>query len=591
MTTKPKAKKFRIRRNSPGPVMPGPEAVQQAPQGYSVPDAQAAPQRVQPNPQPTHVRPTPTQPGPIQSGPTQPGPSQSGSAAVAHQPEPLMQGDVASAREMAGENDIDAIRREGLTGRQLRMARRVAHNHNLPATSDFDAVRLLRQRGIDPFKRSNMLELVVPKGGGEQHEGGAPDALGGVPAKTGKVQLPQTVPVQKQTLPSTELSPIERRNQEISDIQRDIMLRRRKKLGLLFARLSFFVILPTLIAAWYFIIAATPMYSTKSEFLILQADNAGGSGLGGLLTGTQFATNQDSIAVQSFLQSKDAMIRLDNKMGYKDHFSQEWIDPIQRLGDNPTNEQAYKVYQKNVKIGYDPTEGVIRMEVIAADPALAAGFSSQLITFAEDRVNRLSEQKRGDQMQDAMKGFDNAQIQRRKAQEALVQLQLQGAVLDPEGVIAGLRGQINNVELQVQERELQLAALLDNTRPNKAKVDGARGDVRRLNTLLDTLNARMTDASRGENSLAQLTVNIQMAQADLITRDMLLQSALQQVEQTRMEANRQVRYLTTSVEPVASEEPSYPRKFENTVLAFLIFAGVYMMISLTASILREQVTS
>ena len=72
---------------------------------------------------------------------------------------------------------------------------------------------------------------------------------------------------------------------------------------------------------------------------------------------------------------------------------------------------------------------------------------------------------------------------------------------------------------------------------------------------------------------------------------MMLQSALQQVEQTRMEANRQVRYLTTSVEPVASQEPSFPRKFENTILAFLIFSGIYLMISLTASILREQVSS
>ena len=122
-------------------------------------------------------------------------------------------------------------------------------------------------------------------------------------------------------------------------------------------------------------------------------------------------------------------------------------------------------------------------------------------------------------------------------------------------------------------------------------MDGARGDIGRLQDLRDALNKKMTDASQGENSLAQLTARIQMAQADLATREMMLQSALQQVETTRMEANRQVRYLTTSVAPVASEEPSYPRSFEDTILAFLIFSGIYLMISLTASILREQVTS
>ena len=372
---------------------------------------------------------------------------------------------------------------------------------------------------------------------------------------------------------------------------KDIARRRRRKLALLMARLAFFVFLPTAIVGYYFYKVATPMYSSKSEFLILQADNAGGSGLGGLLSGTQFATSQDSIAVQSYLQSKDAMLRLNKDHGFKSHFTQLWIDPIQRLTENPSNEDAYKTYRKHVKIGYDPTEGVIRMEVTAPDPNLSAEFNNSLISYAEDRVNGLSHQKRGDQMKDAMQGFEDAQNERRKAQEALVQLQQKGAILDPEGVIAGLRSQINNVELQVQEKQLQLAALLDNARPNQAKVDGVSGDIRRLQDLLASLNTRMVDASLGENSLAQLTVRIQMAQADLATRDMMLQSALQQVEQTRMEANRQVRYLTTSVEPVASEDPSYPRKFENTILAFLIFSGIYLMCSLTASILREQVSS
>ena len=64
----------------------------------------------------------------------------------------------------ATQTAIDAIRREGLTGRQLRLARRVAMKNGLPATSDFDAVRLLRVAGIDPFQRNSLLELVASGG-------------------------------------------------------------------------------------------------------------------------------------------------------------------------------------------------------------------------------------------------------------------------------------------------------------------------------------------------------------------------------------------------------------------------------------------
>ncbi|MFP5508129.1 MAG: capsule biosynthesis protein [Alphaproteobacteria bacterium] len=496
--------------------------------------------------------------------------------------------------------EIDAIRREGLTGRQLRMARRVAQKHGLAPTSDFDAVRLLRAEGIDPFQRATMLDLVMPRDDEAEEEeayvaqpGAARAAPGVVPGATpiGRVQLPQTMPAGNPYLPSTEVSPSERRARDIMDIQRDIARRRRRKLLLLLTRLTTFVFLPTLLAGWYYFAYATPMYATKSEFLILQADaQGGGGGLGGLLSGTQFATNQDSIAVQSYMQSRDSMIRLNEDMGFKDHFRQDWIDPIQRLDPNATDEAAYKVYKKNVKIGYDPTEGVIRMEVIAADPQISAAFSSHLIDYAEERVDELSRRKREDQMRDARASLEQAKAERREAQERLVKLQ-EGTILDPQGEIASIRALINAVEMQVQEKELALNSQLNNARPNAARVDALRSEVRLLREDLERQNRRLTNATEGQNSLAAITAQIQMAQADLATADLFLQSALQNEKQTELEANRQVRYLTTSVRPVAPDEPTYPRAFENTILAFLIFSGIYLMISLTASILREQVSS
>lgn len=202
---------------------------------------------------------------------------------------------------------------------------------------------------------------------------------------------------------------MERRTREISEIQKDISRRRRRKMGLLIVRLAFFVILPTFFAGYYFYKVATPMYATDSQFLIIQNEGGGGpSPFGGLLP-TQFANSADSIATQAYLQSKDAMLRLDSDAGFKDHFTQEDIDPIQRLTDNPTNEEAYKPYKKNVKIGYDPTEGVIHMEIIAADPQVATTFSERLLKYAEERVNSLSQDNRDSGMNDAEIGFGKAQ--------------------------------------------------------------------------------------------------------------------------------------------------------------------------------------
>lgn len=584
MTTKPtKARKFRIKRNAPSAAASSEAPVQ--PQQVATGHGNVADQLRQ------------SAQASIRTSSVQVPPRAPKNPAAQQQPpkQPVQAGEVASAQQVAGETDMDAIRREGLTGRQLRMARRVAHKHGLPATSDFDAVRMLRAKGIDPFQRSNTLELVVPQGAGEQHEGGAPDAMDQLPAQaggagSGRVQLPQTMPIQKQTLPSTDVNPAERRMREIAQIQRDIAMRRRRKLALLLVRLAFFIALPTLLAGYYFYKIATPMYATESSFLIIQNEGSGGAGpLGGLLP-TQFATSTDAIAVQGYLQSKDAMLRLDADLGFKSHFKEADVDPIQRLSENATNEEAYKLYKKNMKIGYDPTEGMIRMEVVAADPQLSAQFNRRLIVYAQERVNNLSQQKRDDTMKDAIGAHDKAQTTRRDSQAALIKLQVENGI-DPEAVIASLRGTITSYETLMIEKELELAALQDNNRPNRAKVEGVQGDIRRLNQQLIKLNDRMSKSEDGKMSLAQQAVALQLAQADLANADLNLQVANGVLEQARTEAGRQVRYLTIAVDPVASEEASYPRSFENTILAFLIFGSIYLMISLTASILREQVTA
>ena len=555
MTTKPKARKFRIKRTTPL----GVEGSENHVANRSVPrEAEDLPRpqaRATQEPLQTPAQNTPRQ------------------------------GTVDSPQQVKAETDIDAIRREGLTGRQLRMARRMAQKHGLAPISDFDAVRQLRLKGIDPFQSSNMLELVVPTKDGED------DAeMGTVLPGMGKIQLPQTIKPASSQVPQTEVYTADRRAMEITGIQRDIASRRRKRLALLLARLSAFVFLPTILAGWYYYAIATPMYSTKSEFLIQSADGGGGGGpLSGLIP-SQLANSQESIAVQSYLTSKDAMIRLDEALGYKRHFAQPEIDAIQRLDADTTNEAAHKVYKKNIKIGYDPTEGVVRMEVIAADPIVATDFSKALISYAEERVDELSQNIRNDAMEDARRNLERAKVERREAQENLIRLQ-EVYSADPTEQLAALRTQITSYDQQLLEKKLALQALLDNPRPNQAKVDGARGDVRRLQDVLTGLNARMIEADSSGLSLVQQSTEIELARADLATADAFLQSALQGEKQAALEAGRQVRYLTVPVRPIASDAPSYPRKFENTILAFLIFSGVYLMVSLTSSILREQVSN
>lgn len=483
---------------------------------------------------------------------------------------------------------IAAVRAENLTGRQLRMARRIAAMHEINVSSDFEAVVILRDRGIDPFHRAEVGKILSTEGNRVQRESA------GVPMHVPGPSMPSRLPSRDAGAGKVAASPEplseERRASEILKIQQDLARRRRRRMLMLFARLLVFVGFPTIIAGIYYYKFATPLYSTESQFLIQQAESAS-SGGGGVFTGTQAALNPDSVAVQSYLTSRDAMLRLDADLGFKKTFQDPAIDSIQRLPPDATNEQTYKVYQNSVKIGYDPTEGVLNMEVKAPDPKLSQQFSLALIQYAEGQVDQMTARLRSDQMEGAIQNYRDAEDQVRKAQARVLELQEALGVLDPAAEGSVVMSQIAELERQLNAKRLELGQLMANKNPNASRVAGVQGDIKRLEAMLEETRGRLTEGSNARGSLAATTGQIRIAESELATRQQLLADAAANMEIARIEANKQVRYLSLSVAPVPPDEAAYPKAFQNTLVAFLIFAGIYLMLSLTASILREQVSS
>jgi capsular polysaccharide transport system permease protein len=382
--------------------------------------------------------------------------------------------------------------------------------------------------------------------------------------------------------------------EDLVRIQRDMARRRKRKSALLLARLAVFVGLPTLLMGWYYYLIATPLYEAKSEFVIQTADGAlsagGTGGIGGMLGGALEA-NVDSIAVQGYLQSREAMDRLDRDLNFKAIFQDPAIDPIQRLAEDATEEDAFRTYHRHVTIAYDPTERIVKMTVRAPDPEQSVAISNALLGYAEEQIDALSQRKREDQMEDARQSYENAQAEMLAAQQRVVELQQKTAVLSSEVEIGLISGQIGQLETQLSADRLSLAQMEANESPNEARMEPVRRRIATIEAEIATLRARMTQDGPDGTSLAEIQGDLLLAQADVQTRQLMLASTLTQLETARIEANRQVRYLSLSVRPTAQDEAAWPRAFENTVVAGLIFAGIYLMIAMTAAILREQVSS
>ena len=165
----------------------------------------------------------------------------------------------------------------------------------------------------------------------------------------------------------------------------------------------------------------------------------------------------------------------------------EYIEQLyaRYAGDpNATNEAAYRRYQRSVRIGYDPTEGIVRMEVIAADPDVSRDYSLALIAYAEEQVDQLTQRIRHDQMAGALESYDDAELKMLDAQKRVLDLQEARGVLSAEAEVSSLMTQISTFEVQLKQQRLSLQSLQDNARPNQTKVDVAKRTIGRLEALI-----------------------------------------------------------------------------------------------------------
>jgi len=469
--------------------------------------------------------------------------------------------------------------KKGASGRELRRARRKARRLGLEPVDDHDAIRMLKERGIDHNADDSIMEMLPSKKQPSQDEG--------------IVQLPAEALETSVAKPQDNTGFLDEATRafEIANIQKQLVKRRRRRLALLFIKLAFFIALPTFLVGNYYYNTASDMFETKSEFVVHKSESSGGSGgIGGLLAGTGFAASQDSIAVQGFLTSREAMLRLDKEEDFVAHFQQGFIDDIQRLDPVVTKEEAYKLFKKRIKVGFDPSEGIIRMEVSAASPEASARFAEALISFAEERVDALSARIRTDQMAGASAAYDNAEKALEKAQLTVLELQQTRGVLSAEAEISAQMSIINSLELERETKLLDLAEMRANARPNETRIAVLKAEIERMTSRIDELRTTLTQNTDSSASLAMVTSELKVAESDLANRQLMLQTALQQVIDAQIEAERQVRYLSLNVSPVAPDVATYPRKLENTLLAFVIFSSIYILVSLTVSILREQVS-
>lgn len=162
----------------------------------------------------------------------------------------------------------------------------------------------------------------------------------------------------------------------------------------------------------YFGFVATGRYVTeihltvRSSNLGIQADAASTAIFG--LSNTTGAAYSDSFLVSEYLRSAAVVADVSKKVDLRAMFSRDDIDFIGRFDPKGTADDLVKYWQKRVLVDYDPMTATVVMQVQAFTPLDALTIANMARSAADDLINKMDMQARGDILQFATNDLDRS---------------------------------------------------------------------------------------------------------------------------------------------------------------------------------------
>ncbi len=139
--------------------------------------------------------------------------------------------------------------------------------------------------------------------------------------------------------------------------------------------------LPTLLAVIYFGFIASPQFESTA-LLSVSGPHAPGS--------TAKPSARDALMVRKYALSRAAMARLEEEHRLMAHFQTAAADPLSRLSEDATREEAFSYYGSKVALSFDSASSILTLTVTAFAPEEATRFAEALITYSEEMLQSSS---------------------------------------------------------------------------------------------------------------------------------------------------------------------------------------------------------
>ena len=350
-----------------------------------------------------------------------------------------------------------------------------------------------------------------------------------------------------------------------------------------------FVVIPTALAATYFHFVAADQYAVQVRFAVRGADSAPTTDMLSMVTGvtTAGSTVTDSYILMDYLQSRQILEDLAKRVNFEDIFNSPRADALTAFAVKDRSiEKFVKHWKSMTQIDFDTTSMIIVLQLRTFSPEHSRRLAAETLKLSEALVNRLSERSRQDAVRTANKEVSRQEERMREALSAMRRFRERNQDIDPAQSAAAQLTRLSELETQLNLQRAQLSTQLSFMKDTSPVIQFTKSKISALEQQVASERAKLgqgkTGTNSGDGTLSSVVEDYQALATELEFAQKAYLLSHQSLEQARITANQQQRYLATFVQPSLPQEALYPLRWTNTAIAFALcfcawFIGVLIV--------------
>jgi capsular polysaccharide transport system permease protein len=345
--------------------------------------------------------------------------------------------------------------------------------------------------------------------------------------------------------------------------------------------------LPTLLAAIYYGLIASPIYVSQSSFVIKSPSqkSAPNLSLANLVQTSGLSGGQEQTKeVVEYILSRNALHDLQTKTDIEQKYSGRGADFLSRFPQpfqDASFENLYRYYGSMVGAAVDPDTGLAVVETQAFTPDDAYQINAKLLDLSETLVNRLNERAQGRAVAEAERRVEQAEDRVRNARVALGAYRNREDLLDPTKQAEGVLEISDKLVADQAALKAQLQLML-RVAPRNPAIPALRNRIDAVGREIAAQNGRAVGTPSG---IASKLSNYEKLNAEQDFATQMLTAANTSLEEARTEAQKQQYYLERVVEPNRPDQAMLPKGLKRVLTVFgaslcLYFIGWMLMVGI-----------